>query len=429
MKQKKAYTESYPTDDVSTSMKEKYLHSMGANRLAEGKLDEAIELLGMAIDIEDQSYTRHHRGLAYLKKDSIHEAIMDFNRAIELNPDVPEYYRERSRAYRTIGEISLARRDEEKILEIDYNYGRLESIQNGLKSLREALLYPAWVDGLGKNMIRDERLLSVLDDLRKTRDTRQEILENASCLLPCPAYCCHFSRETMLHGVHIGSWKLYAIRAFLQERGFSEDSYLRRIPYRREQHLKELIPPQFIIPEKGERWIYFPARQRGALSKALLKDLPKGQDYQSLVWINEEARPCAFLREGRCMVHDTGGEPGLPSCKDFLCFTGFIFVVLKYLQLADESQTATTTISELNNVAVESLLVLARELWGHESVIAHRSIVDQALSNALDADKLGNEREVGRFMKEYELAMENYEKLQFARKESLKPVIAALFRD
>ncbi len=31
------------------------------------------------------------------------------------------------------------------------------------------------------------------------------------------------------------------------------------------------------------------------------------------------------------MIHDLGDEPSLPSCKEFLCMTGLVFIVLDFL--------------------------------------------------------------------------------------------------
>jgi tetratricopeptide (TPR) repeat protein len=357
----------------------------------------------------------------------VHKAIIELSRAIELNPDVPEYYFERSRVFRMIGESLNAQKDERRAIELDNSYARIETIKASLQTVKDALSGPAWLDELLESGIKDQRLREIVGCLREVLHENREILENASCLLPCPSYCCHFIGETILHGVHIGPWKLHAIRKSLREKGLSEDEYLGRMPYRGEQHLKELIPPQYIVSEKGEQWVYHPLRQKSTLHKALLRDLPKGKEYQTLVWINEKARTCVFLQGGRCMIHNVGGEPGLPSCKEFLCLTGFVFVVLKYLVLVDESEIASRNIRELNKIAIESLLMLASELFGHESVVEHRNMIEDLLKKVLEADRSENKRVMNGLIGEYDSTKDRYERLVSERKENLRAAVALLF--
>ena len=407
-------------------MTEKYLHSKGACFFEEGNLDEAIKFFRKAIAIEDQPYTRHHLGLAHLKRNEAHEAIIELSRAIKLNPYVPEYYFERSRVFQMIGDSFNAEKDEKEAIELDNNFARIEIIKASLQKVKDALSEPAWLDEISGCVIKDQRLREVVRCLRETQSEKREMIENASCLLPCPSYCCHFTGETMLHGVHIGPWKLHAIRKFLREKGLPEDEYLGKMPYCGEQHLNELIPPQYIVSEKGGQWVHHPLRQKNTLRKALLRDLPKGKEYQTLLWINEKARACVFLQGGRCMIHDAGEEPGLPSCKEFLCLTGFVFVVLKHLKLVDESEIASRNIRELNMLAVKFLIMLASELFGHESVVEQGNMIEGLLKKAIDADKTDNKRVMSGCMEEYVSAMDRYEKQVSEQKEHMRAIFALL---
>jgi hypothetical protein len=420
------YPKTHPGGSLSAAMAEKYLHSKGASLFEDGNLAEAIRFFRKAITIEDRPYTRFHLGLAHLKRNDVHQAIIELGRAIELNPNVPEYYFERSLAFETIGESPSVKKDRQKAIELDNYCTRMETIKASLQAIRDALSRPVWLDRLREGGIKNFRLLEIIRNLRDVLQGKREMLGKASCLLPCPSYCCHFTGETILHGVHIGPWKLHAIRKYLREKGLPEDEYLKRMPYHGEQHLKELIPPQYIVGEKGEQWVYYPGRQTSTVSRVLLKDVPKGREYQTLVWIDESARACVFLEEGRCMIHDTGGEPGLPSCKEFLCLTGFVFVVLKHLGLTDESEVASRSIRELNKIAIESLLVLGSELFGDESVGEHEKMIEDLLKKAIEADKSDNKQLLNGLIKEYDSAMDRYEKVVSERKEALRVVFASI---
>lgn len=418
----------YPKDSLNAAMAEKYLHSKGASLFEEGNIDEAADFFKKAIEIKDQPYTRYDLSLAYLKKNKVYEAIIELNRAIELNPDVPEYYLKRSHVLRMSGKILDALIDEEKAIDLDKNYALIDKIKAGLHVVKNALSGPEWLDDLAEKKIKNQRLRGVVDNLLKDRDIRREMLENASCSLPCPSHCCYFSNETILHGVHVGPWKLHAIREFLKEKGLTESEYLGRMPFEGQKYLKELIPPQFIVSEMGEKWIYYPLRKDIALSIAALRDIPKGTDYQTLLWISEKARACIFLQKGRCMIHDIGDETGLPSCKEFLCLTGFVFVVLNNLGFVDDSKIAHRKIEELNKVAVESLLILACELFGYKSVIEHGSMIEGLLKKAIEADRSGNQGATRRLTEEYGMVKDRYEGLVSARRENLRAAIDSLFQ-
>ena len=128
------------------------------------------------------------------------------------------------------------------------------------------------------------------------------------------------------------------------------------------------------------------------------------------------------------MIHDIGGEKGLPSCKEFLCLTGFVFVVLNNLGFVDDSEIAHRKIEELNKVAVESLLILANELFGHKSVIKYGGMIEDLLKKAIEADRLGHQRITRRITEEYGRVQDRYEGLVSARKENLRGAIDSLFQ-
>jgi tetratricopeptide (TPR) repeat protein len=414
-------------DSISADLKEKHLHSKAAKLLEMGEYNKAIELFKQAIKIQDQSYTRYHCSLAHVKNDQIREAITELGRAIELNPDVPEYFAERSNTLRTIGDGLSAMNDDNMANQLDEDCARIGTIKANMQTVKNSFSGPTWFDGLGKKKIKNQNLREVVRDIVEARNMRQELLNSSSCMLPCPSYCCHFSKETILHGLYIGPWKLHAIRELFREKSLPEGQYIDKISYNGEKYLKELIPPQFIIGEHGKKWIFFPRRQKSKINKEFLKDLPKGSDCQTLVWINENARPCVFLHEGRCIIHDTGGEDGLPSCKEFICLTGFVFVVLKNLGLVNDEELAKRKIGVLNRIAVESLLILAKGLFGHEMVVHHNNTAEELLRQAIESDLSGDERGVTRLVGEYDLARIACEGLMSDLIQNIRTAIKLLF--
>jgi len=307
-------------------MMEKYLHSQGAILFDEKRFGEAIEFFHKGIELDDQPYTRFHLSLAYKQRIEFDKALQEITRAIELSPCVPEYYYERSLVWQRRGDHARASLDYERAVGFDENYRRIEQIRSSADTIGSVFAH----------------------------------LEGGSCPVhSCPAYCCHFTGEPVRHGVHIGAGKLYAIRGFLKERGFREQDFLDKLPYNGEKHLSLLIPPNYMLKEHGRRFVYYPKRASLFLDDAVLKDLPKGKDYQTLMWINEKARPCAFLHEKKCLIHNVGEESGLDSCKQFFCMTGFVFLILKHLGIADEAQIQARKMNELNRIAVEALLILS----------------------------------------------------------------------
>jgi hypothetical protein len=152
------------------------------------------------------------------------------------------------------------------------------------------------------------------------------------------------------------------------------------------------------------------------LGKALLEDLPKGKDYQELLWINEKSRACAFLSEHKCMIHDLGGESSLPACKEFLCMTGFMFVVLDHLGMIEGSQLRTRSMAQLNRLSVKALLILGRTLYD-ERLTRLRTAGYEALKAAVEADTREASDEVDRCITKYRRLTEEYENLFATQRE------------
>ncbi|MCX5817881.1 MAG: tetratricopeptide repeat protein [Proteobacteria bacterium] len=312
-------------------MMEKYLHSQGAILYDEKRFDEAIVFFQKAIELDDQPYSHYHLSLIHKERMEFDKALQEIARAIRMSPSVPEYYHEMSVVWGLKGDRNRASRDHKRAVKIDDNYRRIALIRSSAAVVN--LAFP-------------------------------DLAQRSCPILSCPAYCCHFTGEPLRHGVCVGAGKLYAIRKFLSKKALQEDGFMKKLSYNGEDHLSRLVPPNYILKEHGNRFVYYPGRRAHFLDRATLKDLPKGRDYQTLMWINEKASSCAFLHEKQCLIHSTGDETGLDSCKQFFCMTGFVFFVLEHLGVVNNTQLQSKTMGELNRIAVESLLILSKIISG-----------------------------------------------------------------
>ena len=311
-------------------MKEKYLHSLGALFCEEGRFDEAIDAFHAALALDDAAYTHYHLSLAFLGIGELEKAIHELGRAIGREPAAAEYYYERSLLRRQTGDLAGANSDLAEALRIDPEYGRIDEIKAAIEAVRH-------------------------------RFDESEFLKNASCPVSgCPAYCCHFTGPLVRHGIALGAWKLLSVRTLLDKQGLRAEDFLDRLPFHGEEHILQLVPPHHIIKERGEQAIFSPRRGADVLDKTLLADLPRGPLFQTLMWTNRAALPCAFLHERRCMIYDAGDEPGLEACTQFLCLTGYVFVILEHLKLTGGQTLRERKMGELNKIALEALLILAR---------------------------------------------------------------------
>jgi tetratricopeptide (TPR) repeat protein len=414
-------------DADQAGLKEKYLHSHGAALYDEGRFDEAIDFFERAITLDDQSYTHYHLCLTYVEKKDFDKALREINRAIELKPSVAKYYDRRSQIWQSRGDRTRADEDRDRAIELDGNYAHVQRIRSSYGTVEQAFSNDEMLEWCSTVRPKGEELSSVVRDLGKSLGEERQALEAASCALPCPAYCCHFSGETIRHGVHIGAWKLSAIRSLLKEKHLPESDFLGRISFTGEEHFVRLIPPHYVVKERGEAFVYYPKRGGKALGKALLQDLPKAKEYQELLWINEKSKACAFLYAGKCMIHDLGGEPGLPACKEFLCMTGFVFAVLDHLGMVEGSQLRTRSMAELNRLAVKAVLIIGETLYD-ERLTRLRTAGYEALKAAVEADVGDASREVDRCLTKYRRLTEEFQDLFTTQREVAKRRIETVFR-
>jgi len=203
------------TAALEAALMEKYLHSQGAALYEEGKWDDAIELFRSAVALDDQSYTRYHLCLAYAEKKEFGKALEEISRAIELNPSVAKYYYRRSLILKSVGDAAHASADYGKAVGLDANYGRIERIRSGYTAIERAFSADEPLEWCRTVQPESEELRGIVREFERGLEAARRAVEDASCPLPCPAYCCYFDGETIRHGVHIGPWKLAAIRRFL----------------------------------------------------------------------------------------------------------------------------------------------------------------------------------------------------------------------
>jgi len=420
-------------DSDALGLMEKYLHSQGAALHDKGRYDEAIDFFQRAVRLDDQSYTRYHLCLTHIEKKDFDKALREINRAIELNPSVAKYYHRRSRMWQSMGDRVRADEDYERAVALDLDYARVDQIRSTFETVERSFSGVEMIEWCATAQAKNKEIGSLLRDFEGSLKKLRETVESASCGLPCPAYCCHFDGETIRHGVHIGAWKLAAIRSFLKEGGLAESDFLGKMEFASEEHLVRLIPPHYVLKERERESVYYPKRGKKGLAKALLKYLPKGRAYEDLLWINEKSRACAFLYDRKCMIHDLGDEPSLPACREFLCMTGFVFVTLKHLDIfqdlpeAEEaSQIRARSMARLNRLAVEALLILGRTLYG-ERLSRLRAAGYEALKAATRADTAEHSGDATRCIAEYRHVTDEYEKLFAMQRELAKREIKIVF--
>lgn len=408
-------------------MLEKYLHSKGAVFYDEGCTNEAINCFQQAISVNEKPYTRYHLSLALLQMGDLGGALAEISRAIDLNPAIPEYHYQRSLLWKAAGDAGRSEEDRDRALALDPNYKRIDIIRYAIKAAHQAFysaVFQALPDPCG---IANSELQNIVRTVEEARQSVRETFEQASCTLECPSYCCYFSEVPLLHGIYIGPWKLLAIRRFLRESGVSEKAFLDKVPFVREEHFTQLLPPHIVVREGGREFVFCPKRNRPVLGKRLLGHLPKGRDYRSLLWINEKARPCAFLSNKRCGIHDLADEPGLPSCKEFLCLTGFGMVVLKHLGIVGQETLKTRKLQDLNGIAVEALIILYNRLYGNPVLKNLEAATEDALRQALETDPTEDTGKINNCVKVYRGAKERHDRLFGIEKDRATREIRTLF--
>jgi len=407
---------------------EKYFHSRGAASYEEGRFDSAIRFFRKALALEDLHYIRHHLALSYLGKNDLDRALLEMSKAVELAPSVAEYYDRRAAMLQMKGDRLGAEEDYREACLLDANYARIGPIRAAAKALHEAFGPEQEEGGRPEHAeVRDEGLRNLLQEANASIEARRRAVERRSCILECPAYCCHFKGEPVLHGLFIGPWKLEAIRRFLKAKGLREEDFLGRLPCGPEEKRLRLIPPHMAVLDRAERVVFYPKRSDRLLAPVLVPGLPMSTDYRELSWITAEARACIFLDKRRCIIHDLGGEAALPACKEFLCLTGYVFVILDWLKVALPGGCAARPMEELNKIALEALLLLSDRLFGNEPLHDMEKKMESLLRRAVEADRQARVGLVKELTGLYRSFRERHGRLFSRQKKLLQMDLAALF--
>jgi hypothetical protein len=233
----------------------------------------------------------------------------------------------------------------------------------------------------------------------------------------------------VLHGLCVGPWKLQAIRRHAGRKGLREEGLLGRLPFGPEEKRLRLIPPHVVVKEAGEPVVFYPRRKGKPLGKDRLKGLPRTIDFKEPVWITADAKACAFLDEGTCAVHDLGDEPALPACKEFLCLTAYVFLILDHLGFKEVRGMPARPMEELNALAVEGLLLLSERLYGNEEIDRIEAAMGDALKRALEADAREDHPRVAVLLARYQELEKEHELLLARQTALLRQDVARLLAD
>jgi tetratricopeptide (TPR) repeat protein len=409
---------------IEHALLEKYCHSLAALLHEEGHFARAVRFFKRSLRLDDRPAVRADLALTYLDKGDPERALGEIDRAIARAPGVAEYFSRRSAVWRAKGEEAKAREDEQAAIRCDRNYGRAAAIRASAAALQRFFLDDPFrlPDAAG---IEDPRLAALAakgDGPLSNPDLRER-----SCIVPCPAYCCHFGHEPIVHGVWIGAWKLSALRAFLKEKGCRERAFIAAFPVRLKGYLARLIPPHVVMRRGKQDCVFYPARAAARLGKRQMREAPKGIDYKDVTWFTADARACAFLKDRRCTMYDVGGE-ALPSCKDFFCLTGFVFLVLEHLGIASAGELEGKSMALLNGVAVEALLLLSDRICNDGTPLsALRAAMGQTLAAGVDADAAGaGRKEIDTIIDRYRRQKEDYGQRFSAERKFIAEQVRAL---
>jgi len=154
----------HPPTDIEKDQAQVYINQ-GVAWAEKGDFDNAIADFTKAIEINpNHAKAYNNRGLAYGGKQEYDSAISDFNKAIEINPAYAGAYNNRGIAHYAKGEHDKAWEDVRKAQSLGYQVD-----PEFLKALREA------------SGLKDEKMgseISVKKDLEKKKDPREACEED-----------------------------------------------------------------------------------------------------------------------------------------------------------------------------------------------------------------------------------------------------------
>jgi len=102
-----------------------------------GDYDSALADFNKAIELNpDNAENYRNRGTAYFFKGEFFFALTDLNEAIRLDPKNPAAYFIRGSTYKALGQINDANKDFEKVLEISTDPDLVKSAEEELEQLK-----------------------------------------------------------------------------------------------------------------------------------------------------------------------------------------------------------------------------------------------------------------------------------------------------
>jgi tetratricopeptide (TPR) repeat protein/beta-lactamase regulating signal transducer with metallopeptidase domain len=108
--------------ELKTESPDAYI-SRGVSYLKKGRIEDAISGFNKAINLDPERAVAYFaRGSAYHRLDQLDNAISDYNKAIEINPDLAVAYQNRGSVYNRLGRFEYAISDYNKAIEINPDF-------------------------------------------------------------------------------------------------------------------------------------------------------------------------------------------------------------------------------------------------------------------------------------------------------------------
>jgi tetratricopeptide (TPR) repeat protein len=136
----------------ASTLGDDYLRSWALNSARQGDYTEAIALLSELIDrCPDNPIDYNNRGLIYFQSGEMPKALVDYNTAIQLNPNLASAYNNRGNYHAVRAEFFAALADYEQAIDLHPSYVRAR-INRGI-TLRDLQQYPEAIENFDVAML------------------------------------------------------------------------------------------------------------------------------------------------------------------------------------------------------------------------------------------------------------------------------------
>lgn len=377
-------------------------HNLGNEYYKKEEFDKALEEYNKAIEVKPDSLeTYFNRALAYTRKKEYDKAISDINKVIKLNPTLAEAYYTSGLIHEYLKDEDGALADYDKALSCDSGYDKA-SRQRDLIYIRVIRLRAEdykLLDYLQEHFskIEDETAKSVVGIVKEELEKMKAIIDRPSCSLDCGSICCHFKEDPWNNGVFIEPEKIERIKEFLKERGKNPDDFMGKVKWSalsKEQKGGVIKKEPYKFAEDGKYVMYSPRLDHGKkLPEYCSKNAPLSLNIDEVDWVSGDSHPCMFIGKKGCMIHDVEG--GFEVCRQWVCLTGYIVVLLRYLNVLTQDDIDGLPLDELNKIASSGLRLLY-ELYGDKDLRALGKEKEKLLKSVVDGtiDDIGNYRRV-----------------------------------